>query len=375
MDKQLFNIGTLDSDLKWVRDMENTDQNPKYHAEGNVLIHTKMVCDALLKLQQYKDLDVNERFILLTAAIFHDVGKPATTIRKDGELTSPYHANVGSILTRGILYRNGLYDLLTREHVCGIVKGHMKPFFAVKGNLKNAVAKLSLYARNDLLAIHSMADGRGKIPVALDGDINVEIFAEQAKEMNCLKKPYDFYSDHSRFLHFQKQKDLDNQIFDDTKSNVIMMSGLPGSGKDFYIAQNFANIPVISLDDIRAERGIKPTDNQSAVLRIANERATEYLRKGEDFIWNATNLTRIRRDVCKRLFVKYNARIHMIHVEVPYDILLKQNKNRIDSVPEHVIESYIDKWEIPTLEEAHQVTYVESNSLVDFPRNFPKIWR
>ena len=60
--------------------LKNTQQNPKYHKEGDVYIHTKLVFNAL------KDDD------LKIAALFHDLGKiDATKKNKDGNWTSPGH--------------------------------------------------------------------------------------------------------------------------------------------------------------------------------------------------------------------------------------------------------------------------------------------
>ena len=51
-----------------VAKLESTEQDDKYHAEGNVLIHTKMVFTEVFNCEEVS-LD------LLVAAIFHDLGK------------------------------------------------------------------------------------------------------------------------------------------------------------------------------------------------------------------------------------------------------------------------------------------------------------
>lgn len=77
-----------------------------------------------------------------------------------------------------------------------------------------------------------------------------------------------------------------------------MMSGLPGMGKDTWVRRQGPCWPVISLDGIREELGISPLGKQGKVLEIARLRAREHLRRGESFIWNATNVSRaIRRKV------------------------------------------------------------------------------
>lgn len=64
------------------------------------------------------------------------------------------------------------------------------------------------------------------------------------------------------------------------------MSALPGTGKDFFIKKNYPNVPVISLDNIRRENKISPTDKKGngQVIQMAKEQARVFLRKKETFI-------------------------------------------------------------------------------------------
>ena len=81
--------------------------------------------------------------------------------------------------------------------------------------------------------------------------------------------------------------------YDDTRSRVVVLSGLPGAGKDLWIARHGDGRPVVSLDDLRRERGVKRGDKagEGRLIQDARERARAHLRAGEPFIWNATNLS------------------------------------------------------------------------------------
>ena len=57
------------------------------------------------------------------------------------------------------------------------------------------------------------------------------------------------------------------------------------------------------------------------------------------------------------LFVAYNARVHIIYVEVSYKRWLLQNKHREYPVPEPVMMKMLRKLEVPKLSEAHEVVY------------------
>ena len=65
--------------------LRQTPQSPVYHAEGDVLVHTLMVCDALKGLLVYKELNPLHQHIVYVAALLHDIGKIHTTRFVDGD--------------------------------------------------------------------------------------------------------------------------------------------------------------------------------------------------------------------------------------------------------------------------------------------------
>lgn len=143
---------------------------------------------------------------------------------------------------------------------------------------------------------------------------------------------------------------------EDFKCTVTMMCGLPGSGKDTWLAQHRPQLPVVSLDAIRSELKVGPTDNQRRVIQLATERCREHLRAGQSFAFNATNLMRQTRSRWTGLFADYNAELELVYVEPPMRTILKQNRDRADSVPESVIHKLAGKVEPPNWLEGHHVT-------------------
>lgn len=122
--------------------------------------------------------------------------------------------------------------------------------------------------------------------------------------------------------------------------------GGPLAGKDTYIKENFKNINVISLDDIREELNISSKRNSGKVAAIAISRAKQLLRRKESFIWNATNLRRENRQKLIRLCTAYGAKLKFIYLEVPYRELLSRNKMRSRYVPVEVINKMIRKMDM-----------------------------
>src|SRR5690349_12920098 len=70
----------LQKRFSWLRAMDGVPQSPVYHAEGDVLIHTRMVIEALLNLPEWQGLSADERQLLFAATLLHDIGKPACTV-------------------------------------------------------------------------------------------------------------------------------------------------------------------------------------------------------------------------------------------------------------------------------------------------------
>ena len=82
-----------------------------------------------------------------------------------------------------------------------------------------------------------------------------------------------------------------------------------------------------------------------------------YLRKKEPFVWNATNLRHELRARPLGLAADYGYRVKIVYREAPFTRLFAQNRGRASAVPEAVMNKYLDRWEVPTLIEAHEVEY------------------
>ncbi len=344
----------------WVRALGACPQDPIHHAEGNVWIHTRMVREVLRTMPEWQALPPEDQQIVDIACLMHDIAKPYTTeIEEGGRVTAKGHSRAGELLARRILWEMGA-PFSIREQVCGLIRYHQIPFYLIdRDDAQRLAAEISITTRCDLLALVAEADIRGRICADMGRVVeNIELFREFCRDVACYISPKHFASDHTRFVYFHSMgRDSEYIVHNTTKLEVVVMSGLPGSGKDTYIKEHFSSLPVVSLDDIREEYDVDPTKkNQGEVVQIAKERAREFLRKGDRFVWNATNLNRQRRDPIISLLSDYGARAHIVYVEVPRATLITQNKARKASVPEHVIHKMTSRWEIPTLKEAHRVT-------------------
>ena len=341
---------------KYLIDMEICEQDVEYHAEGNVLIHTLMVLDEVEKL----DINKDDKEILRWVALLHDIGKPYVSTIEDGKIRSHGHSKRSYHIAMELLEETHL-DKNTKLEILNLVKLHGKASWAYeKEDVERYIMDLSMSCRLDLLYYFSTCDFKGRIADDIDVCLErIEIFKDVASELGCFGNPYNFSSKIAKFNYLVKRTHhyLDNP-YDDTKSKVFMVCGLPGVGKDTYINKSLSWLPVISLDDIRKELGIKPTDEQGKVIQTAKERARVHMRKGEDFVWNATNVTKRLRSSIISFFVEYNSYIDMTFLHKPLEQVLEQNKNRDESVPVPVIMKLYNKLEIPTYKESHELNII-----------------
>ncbi|HEX8423011.1 MAG TPA: HDIG domain-containing protein, partial [Pyrinomonadaceae bacterium] len=231
-----------------VRQMAGCLQDALHHAEGDVLVHTRMVVEALVSMHAWRALPPCEREVVFTAALLHDIAKPACTRTEDGRITSRGHSKRGAITARSILWSLGL-PIEAREQIANLIRYHQIPFFLIdKTGSRRTLFEVSQSARCDLLALVTEADARGRVCAdqqkLLD---NISLFTQYADEQNCLRGPRQFPNDHSRFLYFRKEgRDPEYTAYDDTVCEVVLMSGLPGAGKDYWVAENLQDRPVIS---------------------------------------------------------------------------------------------------------------------------------
>lgn len=344
----------------WLRALDGCPQDPAHHAEGDVGTHTRMVCEELLALPAWRALGEQDRQALFAAAVLHDLAKPeCTRIEDDGRVTSRGHSARGAIRARGLLWRQRAPFGL-REQVCALVRHHQQPYFLIdRADGPRRCIEISQTARCDRLALLAEADVRGRACAdkqrLLD---NVALFAEQAAELGCLSAAYPFSSDHARVLYFRDERRVpEAPAYETFRARVVVMSGLPGAGKDHHVRAQLAGWAVVAPDELRDGLGVAPDEDQGRVIQAARERAREHLRRRQPFVWNATNISRQLRRQVLGLLLDYHAHVQVRYVEAAPEVLSAQNRGRARRVPEEVIRRLIDRWEVPDVTEAHEVLY------------------
>jgi tRNA nucleotidyltransferase (CCA-adding enzyme) len=141
-------------------------QEPEWHPEGDVWVHTLMVIDQAR--QRIDDLTRPQQITVMLGAVCHDLGKPATTAVIDGRIRSMEHEQAGlpptfSLLDRLNVHTIGGFDV--RHHVAGIVANHLAPHAFSKSRTPvgdGAFRRLAQKVDLELLARVAMSDCNGR---------------------------------------------------------------------------------------------------------------------------------------------------------------------------------------------------------------------
>lgn len=365
--------------------MKDCPQSTVWHGEGDVAIHTEMVLDAFQKIYDESDIiSEHEKLIVNYALLLHDVAKPAVMTIEDGLIRAHHHNSVGATIAWELLESTEL-SLEDRLEITNLIYWHAKPNWIIKKDIdeqERMTIQMSQDCSLKLLYFLAISDYHGRFCDDKEEQLEaIEYFKLLAEQLECYENSYKFSTPDAKFKYLvKKSHHYTDNPYNDLKSTVYLMCGLPGSGKDTYIrntfrlpvislgsskntyVQNGLRLPVISLDEIRKELKIKPTDEQGRVIQEAKSRAKKYLADGISFVWNATNITRQIRQGLIQLFTEYNAYVEIHFIATPYKVCELHNKNRDEKeiVPQNVMEKMKRKLQVPMNSEAHIVKYKQN---------------
>jgi tRNA nucleotidyltransferase (CCA-adding enzyme) len=141
-------------------------QEPEWHPEGDVWVHTLLVIDEARK--RIDDLPYPQQVALMLGAVCHDLGKPPTTAVIDGRIRSLEHEEQGVPPSQALLDRLNVHSLQgydVRREVLGMVANHLKPGMFAKANPPvgdGAYRRLAQKVDLELLARVAKSDCEGR---------------------------------------------------------------------------------------------------------------------------------------------------------------------------------------------------------------------
>lgn len=369
--------------------LKSCPQDPAWHAEGDVEIHTDMVLDETRKLLvgAAAFLDPERRLILLLAALLHDIAKPLCTreVERDGRqwLICPGHEAAGYDYLVNRLPRLGLKPSSCRE-ILHLVARHQVPKRLVMRDRGEAAWRaLAQECDLELLYYLELADMRGRRCDDWQANVDcIELFRLGAEEhglFGARASPWDAWARELR-AHFPQRSELWHQhaLARSTRDaaageihsleeaiarahslpaefpQFFLLCGPGGCGKSRFAASLGGKAHVVNMDSIREELCRRRDDQKmnGTVLQIARERLKAGLRQPQIVVWDATSLRREIRERLLELARDYGAFSTIVAFQIDEKELRRNNRERPYPVPEDILSRQLESFEFPLPDEA-----------------------
>lgn len=360
--------------------LKECEQNPKWHAEGNAWVHTKLVCEAAVDFckQFHWEHEVGYTSLLLTSALFHDIGKGVTTRQgKDGRWHAYGHEIESEKITRRLLWDSDFDHMFRfREDVCSLVRCHMMPLQVFES--KNMLEKIAEISRNvpywHILILLKKCDIIGSWQndeVSKTADlIKMDSLEKITRQMGCLYKPFlDYSNDYKEYISSQTKKHVD----------VAVMIGLPGAGKSTISEKLksgdgvFKDAVIISRDDIRAELGfcqkgqkvVLPKEKEALVSERFNDKMLIAAKCGKPIILDNLNIRKEYRLAYRTVLSNYDVTWHYYYIEAP--TLDENMKRRNGEINDNTFFDMIGKFEMPMYDEYDSFVCIKTDEKPEIP--------
>jgi tRNA nucleotidyltransferase (CCA-adding enzyme) len=196
----LRRLGAVEKLFPEIQSLIDVPQDPEWHPEGDVFVHTKLVIDGARKL--IDDLPYPRQVTVMLAALAHDFGKPATTEFLEGRWRSRGHEEAGVPPAESFLNRINVHTIdgyNVREQVIALVREHLKPgeFYKKRDEVgEGAFRRLARRCEPDLLYRVAKADSLGRNAEWVPrekwyGSEAQEWFIQRSRELQVEQRPPD----------------------------------------------------------------------------------------------------------------------------------------------------------------------------------------
>jgi len=334
--------------------MQSCMQDPVFHAEGDVWTHTQMV---------YNHLPHNADVSLQACAVYHDVAKPQTrteVVLPDRiQISHPRHSSLGAQHFWQQAHEQNWGTIHQRLCVYWLIRYHQKIFHVWNSeHMLHDLLRMAADVDLTQLLQFALADTQGRICVHNPQTEQDLMLLHTLLDETQANAPWS--SSAARKFYFEKSGRQPEYVPQPPQgSRVWIMSGLPGSGKDTWIAANLPHVAEVSMDRIRSQLKVEPTDNQGQVVQAAQEAARVLLRARKDFVWNNTCVTEQTRSRIIQLCRDYDAHVTVVNMITPFSTSQSRNRARKHPVPDSVVQRMLHKWQPTSMTEAHEIHWVE----------------
>jgi predicted kinase len=368
----------------WLCLLEQTPQDPEWHGEGDVAIHTEMVLQALYAYP-LPAVAPERRAVQVLGAALHDIAKPVTTrIERIGardRVVARRHEAIG----RSALAHLDALPFAALWRVMGLVGSHHEPkLLVVKDRPMGDWRRVSRRACMADLAALELADMRGRLCPDREAQVErIDWFAALADEQApagwgidwrqevqalCAERPPAVRAlmlgetlralEAGRIADPRTHRHLAHAL-PDAPPELVILIGPAGSGKSRFVARHLSgpNDHLVSMDDLRERLGASRGDQSAngAVRQAAREALRAGLRAGRRVVWDATSLRAELRAPLIALGQDYGALVTLVWIRTPPLELRRRNRSRSHPVPDGVLEGQMEALQVPEVDEAHRL--------------------
>lgn len=388
-------IAALGVCLPALREFADTPQDPGWHAEGDVRVHTGMVLDALYADLATSPLPPDERLALVLATLLHDIAKPMTTrsaeVNGRTRIVARGHEARGRSWLAPRLLPLGL-PFSAIESIIGLVGSHHEP----KGMLKRAAAPgewhaMARRADPELLARLELADMRGRTCDDWHANVEaIELFGLQAEEFGVRGWATRWREELGGTLGRMPPVARDRAFGEALRgveagrwvtpdgaawlahaaaariSDFVLLVGPSGAGKSTFVERHLPGFDIVSMDALRKARTGRQSDQtqNGQVRQAAREALKVSLRAGRNVVWDATSLRSELRAPLLQLGFDYGALVTIVTLLEAPEAYHRRNRRRATAVPDSVVEDQLEALELPTVQEAHRTLFVGQDGVL-----------
>ena len=366
-------------------------QSKPHHEEGDVLTHSAMASQIVLRLMEEEHITKREdQVALYLATILHDIGKPSTSVfnEKKNKITAYGHDTAGVPLANEFLKKYFSEIPYTgREQILRLIENHMHPRLWMKdGTTVNKLKMLSLAANTKLLYLLSQADTLGrKADDMKTGMMTLELFKQECQDLGLWKRPYRVplatHLDNAsyslaRWNILMNDAPESDETYDAARElmgkpiphfQLMLMVGAPGSGKTTYrnkLVEKYPGLKVICMDDKRKELCGNENDQSKngKIFGWQEHELREAMKVRQNTLVDATNPTKRLRKVLFNIARENGALCSVIYFDLKLETLLARNANREKRVPDDVVKRFYNSQQSICPWEADLIQIVDDNT-------------
>lgn len=357
--------------------LEKTPQSSIWHKEGDCWKHTFAVTSEMEKmLSSIGKNDVQYYIMMMSSALCHDLGKVSTTKwdEEKGDYSTKNHGRVSERIVRTLFYDE---EIVLREKVCYMVRWHMTLHHILDEGKEHLINRKLIQLSNGMVTVGDMLLLNKCDSLGSKNDIETiehlgrrwDKIEQCANDLGVFDKPYEFTNEYDRirFFHFADKifPECANEPKEYSRGTVYVMIGIPGSGKDTYVADELGDLPMLCRDNIRTEIGMKgekpfgSKKQESQVTDIFNTRMKEYFRNGQSFVINNTNVVEKYRRAYTDMAIMNKFKVVFIYINAPS--IQECKKRRSGQMPMDVIDRMWNNLEFPNRTECNELYVLDQN--------------